>query len=585
LQKSTADVLTAIQREADARLLAAGKNKDEVKRIEGEIVDIKKAALIAAVGQYQQYVASLTALETQHLNNVKALNDQRKDIELALEDKLRSIRSSGLSDYDKFNQALQEIDKDTSLAKQALVAGDFVAAEKYAQRAIALTDEIKGGVTSDGREIVSALQGQELAVNKVKGAYDVLLDVNAKRTKQDKDAADGIAQSLTTAKDKLLALRSDLNDLNTKLAEGLNTRLDINTDDIARAKAALDDLTKPRTVVVTIETVNASGTPVDIPTSSSGGGSGEHFARGGFAGAVQRFAQGGAAIFSRPTWSKVPGSGHEDTVPALLRAGSFVVRKPASAYYGDSLMGRLAQGYASGGPVGGIANAILLGAKSKTGLGPSGFEEFRATLDELFKLKENAQSLVHSSTGLDIAEWAARIIEKFPIFDAKRRQFIKDLLDSSFDGWLQTIEEARKFHVPAVMDFATAALAFRKGGGGRGFGTDTVPAMLTPGEFVLNKQAVDTYGSDLLHAVNSMRISPDALAGMLSAPRPIARFAAGGQVGGGSVTIGGRGAAPQINITFNVDGKDLLSDAQIDKKIIPRLNDAMRRASQKLTQN
>jgi hypothetical protein len=39
--------------------------------------------------------------------------------------------------------------------------------------------------------------------------------------------------------------------------------------------------------------------------------------------------------------------------------------------------------------------------------------------------------------------------------------------------------------------------------GGKARGTDIVPAMLTPGEFVMSKYAVDSYGTDKMKAINS----------------------------------------------------------------------------------
>jgi len=39
--------------------------------------------------------------------------------------------------------------------------------------------------------------------------------------------------------------------------------------------------------------------------------------------------------------------------------------------------------------------------------------------------------------------------------------------------------------------------------GGFAKGTDTVPAMLTPGEFVMSKYAVDSYGVDNMKKINS----------------------------------------------------------------------------------
>src|SRR5690625_7717550 len=37
-------------------------------------------------------------------------------------------------------------------------------------------------------------------------------------------------------------------------------------------------------------------------------------------------------------------------------------------------------------------------------------------------------------------------------------------------------------------------------------GTDTIPAMLTPGEYVVKKQAVDFYGPEVMRASNNMQV-------------------------------------------------------------------------------
>ena len=45
---------------------------------------------------------------------------------------------------------------------------------------------------------------------------------------------------------------------------------------------------------------------------------------------------------------------------------------------------------------------------------------------------------------------------------------------------------------------------YAKGGYARPKGTDTVPAMLTPGEFVQSRKAVVTFGRDFMQRVNSL---------------------------------------------------------------------------------
>ena len=88
-------------------------------------------------------------------------------------------------------------------------------------------------------------------------------------------------------------------------------------------------------------------------------------------------------------------------------------------------------------------------------------------------------------------------------------------------------------------------MGYNKGGKvpGQGEG-DTVPAMLTPGEFVMSKGAVDQIGTDKLMAMN-------AAGGGTNQPK-LMKFAGGGMVpeigapnkkGGGVVVIGGGGGS------------------------------------------
>lgn len=62
-------------------------------------------------------------------------------------------------------------------------------------------------------------------------------------------------------------------------------------------------------------------------------------------------------------------------------------------------------------------------------------------------------------------------------------------------------------------------------------GTDTVPAWLTPGEFVQRKKAVDYYGIPFMNALNSLQIP---------------RFFAGGGSAGGAVVQGSSGPSVQV---------------------------------------
>ena len=77
-------------------------------------------------------------------------------------------------------------------------------------------------------------------------------------------------------------------------------------------------------------------------------------------------------------------------------------------------------------------------------------------------------------------------------------------LDGDFSNKERTDEEkeAYKEKADSVMDMGT--LSMNKGGPVPGTGnTDTVPAMLTPGEFVMSKGAVQRYGVNALEGMNA----------------------------------------------------------------------------------
>jgi hypothetical protein len=127
---------------------------------------------------------------------------------------------------------------------------------------------------------------------------------------------------------------------------------------------------------------------------------------------------------------------------------------------------------------------------------------------------------------------------------------------------------------------------YAKGGAA---GTDTVNALLTPGEYVVSAPRAADLGSNLLHAINDMKYSRADLAAIISPEPPRARlprFAEGGMVGGdqwsgGSKQMGAPGQTPLV-VNIQLDGSDLLSEDQIRRKVIPVLDRILRRSGKEI---
>jgi hypothetical protein len=290
----------------------------------------------------------------------------------------------------------------------------------------------------------------------------------------------------------------------------------------------------------------------------------------------------------------VPGVGNHDTYGANLQGGSFVLKKSASNYYGDGLLGKLARGadwvrrFAIGGQVGFsfppkynglIQQALANGLSFDIGGGTPSNEDLADLDEKLQAIIDAATNLTRSQSLPDIGTWASALKERVRSLPAGRLPPIRQAIDDNYQLMLDTITYARQFHVPAVVGPDLFAFLFARGG--RAPTSDTVPALLTPGEWVINRRSVEALGTPFMRALNSMSISRDSLSRML-APPPIHRFAAGGQVPGPTLssTVGAvRESTTSTTININGSGiADLLSETNVRRYVAPALQKIQRRS-------
>jgi len=263
----------------------------------------------------------------------------------------------------------------------------------------------------------------------------------------------------------------------------------------------------------------------------------------------------------------VPGVGNRDTVPASLTPGEFVIKKSSVNKVGtDALHAINAQGFADGGGV--KKNLwdplkVILGAGGSTKRMPSGKQQWDEDIERWKQLGSGAKKNVGdplmtilragSSTKRmpsgkqqwdeDIARWKGigRGIGK-GAHEVGRTAVGFDLMLQDFLGIHGSRSKAAGFGaktpkptvgpprlggqvtqelLDSLTDKEKEALGVPFAAGGTAKGTDTVPAMLTPGEFVINKNAASK-NRGLLHKINSGHKM--ALGG------PVQYFAAGGNV-------------------------------------------------------
>jgi len=278
---------------------------------------------------------------------------------------------------------------------------------------------------------------------------------------------------------------------------------------------------------------------------------------GGQSGGVRRFADGGAVApaFPRMTGGTVPGSGHHDTVPRTLEAGAFVIRKAAVQKYGAGRLARLANSVGLGVArfaVGGRVAA--LGSPGSTSTDPAGQpstpKRNREAVEALKMIDLGLQGMDEytrwlewnygASVSLDMRR---KTMESYGKQAQEDRRLLTGFIDrKTLTGHeRQTLERIKQTWRQAMaqpllwgkdlerdlIDYMAQHQGefYRRGGLSK---SDTVPAMLTPGEFVVNREAVARYGAGFFEAINNLSAPAQALAGRVLAG--VQGFASGGLV-------------------------------------------------------
>jgi tape measure domain-containing protein len=299
------------------------------------------------------------------------------------------------------------------------------------------------------------------------------------------------------------------------------------------------------TIVVRKVEANASGGVVGAGVS--------YFANGGYADAfatVVSPSPSPASSFTRMTGGSVPGTGNQDTVPRTLETGAFVLRKAAVQKYGSSALSKLVSGVARFASGGSVVLAGTKGSNTATNTNASTIKRNRDALEAQKMIDLGLQGMQEYTSWLRRNYGASLSIDmEWQTMKLYRQQAGRDqaALYSLFNRPQLTTNEKQKVDAikeswrdamaqPLVYgkDLERDLLAFMEQNQGRFYragglsASDTVPAMLTPGEFVVNRSAVARFGAGFFESLNQLSVPAQALAQRVQGQ--IQGFANGGLV-------------------------------------------------------
>lgn len=552
------------QKAMDLAAQVASSQTSEAKR--GE--DARKQSEQAVSQVTQLEAQSREAYRKQEYAQADALMRQADQLRAELAQKTKDADTQIAQSKDGVNQAIQRIRESEEILTKTLDA-EAQAHKTAAQAALSARDQIRQTLEQTQTQI-------DQITAKLKDGLKVTLDADTTRFNQ---AIADLDKALAE-KQYLLQIQADLQEAEKKLQqyeqllkEGKTLPVDA---DVSKAKEALDKLKtyadqnsqlelkvateKAQAAITNVEgmikaldriqtesrhqvSTNADAARAEIMSLNGANTSSTHTiyvqkvevnATGGLVGGMRNFADGGAVApaFPRMSGGSVPGSGHHDTVPRTLDAGAFVIRKAAVQKYGSGALSRLANRavagvahFAKGGPVTVTQpkrNRDVVEAEKMIELGLQGLGQisYSGSLDArdktfaywnplarqdrsaLEKIIDRKTLTANERANLDQIKQRWRFAMAQPMIYGKDLE--RDLIDymESLDG-----------------EF------FAKGGLSK---SDTVPAMLTPGEYVVNRSAVARLGVGFFEAIDNLSAPAQALAGRTLAG--IQGFATGGLV-------------------------------------------------------
>jgi len=517
----------ALMRQADAlRTELAAK----AKAADNQIAQGKQgvADAIDRIRQSEEILnQTLDAEAKAHKSAAQSALAAREEIQRTLAETTRQIDdltarlAQGLkitleADATRFQQAIADLDK--ALAEKAYllkIQADLQEAEKQLQQYEQLLKEGKTlPVDAD--------------VSKAREALDRLKTYADQHSQVELKVATEKAQASITNVETMIRA---LDRIQTESRHQISTNADAARDEVMSLNGA--NTSSTHTIYVRKVETNATGGMVG---------------RG-----VRRFAEGGTVspAFPRMTGGSVPGSGHHDTVPRTLEAGAFVIRKAAVQKYGAGALARLASGvarFASGGRVQSIAAANL--ANRRSAEATSDRKRNREAVEALKMIDLGLQAMNEytgwlewnygASVSLDMKRktmeyWGTmarddrRAIEGFidrKTLTGNERQTLEGIRQN----WRQAMAQPLVYGKDVERDLIDymeqhQGEFYRRGGLAK---SDTVPAMLTPGEYVVNRNAVARYGAGFFEAINNLSTPAQALAGRVLAG--VQGFASGGLV-------------------------------------------------------
>lgn len=261
IDTESAKIKEAMTGQVDATGVQQQKLKDlDLKRLnavqehEAKVTSAKLATLNTQYAKYQETINKLIAEEDRLLGKVKAIEEQKAQARMSMEEKIRAIQKSAMTDYEAYQANMTDVATNQARAREAASRGDYEAAKQYLSQAKSDATALNTVVKDGERIMVDKATASRNAIKALEDIGKTEQDIFSKQAEGTRQVAGQVRTELNAVQAAAQKTREEMK----SLQDQINTKTELNikvNDEAARTKLTdLDNMIEKRDRLMVIKT-------------------------------------------------------------------------------------------------------------------------------------------------------------------------------------------------------------------------------------------------------------------------------------------------------------------------------------------
>jgi hypothetical protein len=434
------------------------QRSQQVAQLDRQALSERLAIFSQLETAYRQTVDKLIAEEERHLGEVRRIEQERLNVKLSVQDRIRELGRKGMDEAAAFTDRQRQIEEKQAAARAAIAQGQYELGKRFAEESMSLAERNAVAVKQNGQEVVTQAQASAEAVARMKESAGLVDEALKRMAQGHANAATAARTGADGAKQALADVSKEVDALQAKLSKKMDVALAVDVEKFQSSLAEIEALVKAKALLMAVK---ADMAEVDA--------------------ALAQAQEKGRAGVDLKVLAKVEGLSDALT-QAQTGLDAANINVPLKFDRATVLLKDFAQ----------AAKLTLEQPTQSTHRIDSNAEQARQDIDSLNKRDTQSTHTV----------------------------YVRQVEQRANGGLVGAV--ARFAQGGQVLGQAWRSISGRVFGPGTGT-SDSVPAMLSAGEFVVKSDRVRQYGVRLLQAINSGRFAYDPNPTHLTAALTMAR--------------------------------------------------------------